>query len=144
MKIYTLGYSGWSVEAIKTFLESVNGVAVDVRMAPRSRVAAFNGIAFSRLLGDRYYWLSDLGNVNYKNGGPIAIADFDKGVERLGPLRTAGKAVVLMCGCPDINTCHRKVLAERLAKQWGAEVVHVAAPPKVKPSPVSQSPKSLF
>ena len=143
MKIYTLGYSGWSVEAIKTFLESVNGVAVDVRMVPRSRVAAFNPPQ-ADLLGERYYWLSDFGNVNYKSNGPIAIADFDKGVERLGPLRTAGKAVVLMCGCPDINTCHRKVLAERLAKQWGAEVVHVAAPPKVKPAPVNQSPKLLF
>ena len=144
MKIYTLGSSGWSVEAVKTFLESVNGVAVDVRMVPRSRVAAFNGIAFSRLMGERYYWLSDFGNVNYKNGGPIAIADFDKGVERLGPLKSAGKAVVLLCGCPDVATCHRKILAERLAERWGAEVEHVAPPPKVKPPPVSQSPKSLF
>ena len=95
MKIYTLGYSGWSVEAIKTFLESVNGVAVDVRMTPRSRVAAFNGTAFSRLLGERYYWLSDFGNVNYKSNGPIAIADFDKGVERLGPPRRASSARVM-------------------------------------------------
>ena len=143
MKIYTLGYSGWSVEAIKTFLESVNGVAVDVRMVPRSRVAAFNGTAFSRLLGERYYWLSDFGNVNYKSGGPIAIADFDKGVERLGPLRTAGRAVVLVCGCPDVNVCHRKVLAERLAKRWGAEVEHVAPPPKpAKPEP--SGPPKLF
>ena len=118
MKIYTLGYSGWSVEAIKTFLESVNGVAVDVRMVPRSRVAAFNGTAFSRLLGDRYYWLSDFGNVNYKSNGPIAITDFDKGVERLLPLRKAGRAIVLLCGCPDVNVCHRKVLAERLARLW--------------------------
>ena len=143
MKIYTLGYSGWSVEAIKTFLESVNGVAVDVRMVPRSRVAAFNGTAFSRLLGERYYWLSDFGNVNYKNGGPITIANFDKGVERLGPLKKAGKAVVLLCGCPDVTVCHRKILAERLADRWDAEVVHLTPPPKVKPSPVSQS-KSLF
>ena len=143
MKIYTLGYSGWSVEAIKTFLESVNGVAVDVRMVPRSRVAAFNGTAFSRLLGERYYWLSDFGNVNYKSGGPITIADFDKGVERLGPLKNTGKAVVLMCGCPDVNVCHRKVLAERLAKRWGAEVVHVSAPPKTtKPEP--SGPPKLF
>jgi uncharacterized protein (DUF488 family) len=142
--IYTLGYSGWSVEAIKTFVESVNGVAVDVRMVPRSRYAPFNGTAFSRLLGERYCWLSDFGNVNYKNGGPIAIGNFDKGVEQLGPVKDAGKAVVLMCGCPDVNICHRKILAERLAQRWGAEVVHVAAPPKVKPSPVSQSSKSLF
>jgi uncharacterized protein (DUF488 family) len=124
-------------------LESVNGVAVDVRMVPRSRVAAFNGTAFSRLLGERYYWLSDFGNVNYKNSGPIAIADFDKGVERILPLKTAGRAVVLMCGCADINTCHRKVLAERLAKRWGAEVEHVAPPPKtVKPE--SSGPPKLF
>ena len=143
MKIYTLGYSGWNVEAIKTFLESVNGVAVDVRMVPRSRVAAFNGTAFSRLLGERYYWLSDFGNVNYKSGGPIAIADFDKGVERLGPLQNAGKAVVLLCGCPDVNVCHRKVLAERLAKRWDAEVEHVAPPPKpAKPEP--SGPPKLF
>ena len=59
-------------------------------------------------------------------------------------MRTAGRAVVLMCGCPDVNVCHRKVLAERLAQRWGAEVVHVAAPPKVKSSPVSQSSKPLF
>ncbi len=118
MKLYTLGYSGWNVEAITTFLESVNGVAVDVRMAPRSRVAAFNGTAFSRLLGERYYWLADFGNINYKSNGPIAIANFDKGVERLAPLRTAGRAIVLMCGCPDVNVCHRKILAERLAELW--------------------------
>ena len=144
MKIYTLGYSGWSVEAIKTFLESVNGVAVDVRMVPRSRVAAFNGTAFSRLLGERYYWLSDFGNVNYKSNGPIQIVNFDQGAGRLGILRDAGKAVVLLCGCADINVCHRKILAERLAEQWDAEVVHVTSPPKVKPSPVSQSSKLLF
>ena len=88
-------------------------------------------------------WLSDFGNVNYKNGGPIAIADFDKGVERLGPLRTAGRAVVLMCGCPAVNVCHRKVLAERLAERWGAEVEHVAPPPKpAKPEP--SGPPKLF
>jgi uncharacterized protein (DUF488 family) len=148
VKIYTLGYSGWNVKAIKTFLESVNGVAVDVRMKPRSRIAAFNGIAFSRLLGDRYYWLSDFGNVNYKNGGPIAIADFDKGVERLGPLRTAGRAVVLMCGCTDVNVCHRKVLAERLAQRLGAEVEHVVPPhtgklPKTA-KPALAGPPTLF
>jgi hypothetical protein len=113
-------------------------------MAPRSRVAAFNGTAFSRLLGERYYWLSDFGNVNYKNGGPITIANFDKGIERLGPLRNAGRAIVLLCGCPDVDVCHRKVLAERLAEQWDAEVVHMTPPPKVKPPQVSQSPKSLF
>jgi uncharacterized protein (DUF488 family) len=96
------------------------------------------------LLGDRYYWLSDFGNVNYKNGGPITIANFDKGVERLVPVKATGKAVVLLCGCADINTCHRKVLAERLAERWGAEVVHITPPPKVKTSPVSQLPKSLF
>ena len=112
-------------------------------MVPRSRVAAFNGTAFSRLMGERYYWLSDFGNVNYKSGGPIAIADFDKGVERLGPLQTAGRSVVLMCGCPDVSVCHRKVLAERLAQRWGAEVEHVAAPPKTaKPEP--SGPPKLF
>jgi hypothetical protein len=79
-----------------------------------------------------------------KSNGPIAIADFDKGVERLGPLRNGGRAIVLMCGCPDVNTCHRKVLPERPAQRWGAEVVHLTPPPKVKPSPVSQSSKSLF
>jgi hypothetical protein len=84
-------------------------------MAPRSRVAAFNGTAFSRLLGERYYWMSDFGNVNYKNGGPITIANFDKGVERLGPLKNAGKAVVLLCGCADINTCVRSVRSKLAA-----------------------------
>jgi len=39
VKIYTLGYSGWTALAIKETLERLDGVAVDCRMVPRSRVA---------------------------------------------------------------------------------------------------------
>ena len=66
MTIYTLGYSGWKPQAIKEFLESIDGMAVDVRMVPRSRYAPFNGTSFSRLLRDRYCWVQEFGNANYK------------------------------------------------------------------------------
>lgn len=140
MRIYTMGYCGRSPASILEFLEKVDGVAVDVRMVPRSYVARFNGSAFQKVFGARYLWVQDFGNINYKNGGPIAIADFDKGVKRLELLRTAGRVIVLMCGCPDVNVCHRKVLAQRLAEQWGAEVVHLPPPPKTaKPEPSGQT-----
>jgi uncharacterized protein (DUF488 family) len=108
----------------------------------------------------RYVWLKEFGNKNYKGTfEQIEIADFPAGEQRLremlgmnpssaassgasGPASpgsvVSSKAVVLMCGCRDVNICHRKVVAQRLAELWGAEVVHLAAPAKLKPEIVGQ------
>lgn len=125
MKIYTLGYSGWKLDDVATVLDRLDGILIDVRMVPRSRNPAFNVNYLAKTFTNRYKWLRQFGNVNYKNGGPIAIVDFDAGTAELKPLADQGKAIILLCGCPNIDVCHRKVLADRLASRWGAEIVHL-------------------
>ncbi len=130
MTIYTLGYSGWRIEDVEAVLDRLDAILVDVRMVPRTRWApAWNSAVLAGRLGERYTWLRAFGNVNYKGTfEQIKIADFDAGEIRLREITATGKAVVLLCGCRDVNVCHRKVLAERLAQAWGTEVEHLTRP----------------
>jgi uncharacterized protein (DUF488 family) len=132
MLIYTIGYSGWKIEDVEAVLERLDAILVDVRMVPRTRwTPAWNSSVLHDRLGDRYVWLREFGNRNYKGTfEQIEIADFPAGEKRLRELTATGKAVVLMCGCRDVNICHRKVLAERLAVEWVVDVCHLSPPPK--------------
>jgi uncharacterized protein (DUF488 family) len=132
MTIYTLGYSGWAIEDVEAVLDRLDAILVDVRMVPRTRwAAAWNSAVLAKRLGGRYTWLRAFGNVNYKGTfEQIKIADFPAGEKRLREITATGKAVVLLCGCRDVNVCHRKVLAERLAQAWGAEIEHLTRPDK--------------
>ncbi|RPI60262.1 MAG: DUF488 domain-containing protein [Planctomycetaceae bacterium] len=142
MTIYTLGYSGWKIEDVEKELARLDAILVDVRMVPRTRWAQqWNASALHQRLGDQYVWLKQFGNKNYKGTfEQIEIADFPTGETRLRELLTkdaagstassptSGKSIILMCGCRDVNVCHRKVLAEWLAKLWNADVVHLTRP----------------
>lgn len=130
MKIYTLGYSGWRIEDVEAVLGRLDAILVDVRMVPRSRWApTWNSAVLAKRLGERYMWMRAFGNVNYKGTfEQIAIVDFPAGEERLREITATGKAVVLLCGCRDVNVCHRKVLADWLAQAWTADVVHLTRP----------------
>jgi len=141
MVIYTIGYSGWKPDDLEKAVRDLGAVLVDVRMVPRTRWApAFNTSALRERMGDSYVWLKAFGNVNFKGTfAEIQIADFDAGEKRLRELTASGRPVVLLCGCRDVNVCHRKVIAERLAALWQAEVVHLERPapaPKAAPSPL--------
>jgi uncharacterized protein (DUF488 family) len=145
MTIYTIGYSGWKIEDVETVLERLDAILVDVRMVPRTRwTPLWNGSVLHDRLGDRYVWLREFGNKNYKGTfEQIKIVDFPAGEQRLRELLAkdaSGKAVVLMCGCRDVNVCHRKIVAEMLAQAWGAEVVHLTRPD----NGISSSQPALF
>jgi uncharacterized protein (DUF488 family) len=128
--IYTLGYSGWKIEDVEAVLGRLDAILIDVRMIPRSRwAAAWNSAVLAKRLGERYVWLREFGNRNYKGTfEQIEIADFPTGETRLRELAATGKAIVLLCGCRDVNVCHRKVLADWLAQAWQADVVHLTRP----------------
>lgn len=137
MTIYTLGYSGWKIDDIRATVDRLDAVLVDVRMVPRSRVLHWNSYALGREFGPRYAWVRELGNKNYKGTfEQIEIANFPAGEQRLreligaapAPSLVDGKAIILLCGCADVNQCHRKILADWLAQAWSANVVHLTAP----------------
>jgi uncharacterized protein (DUF488 family) len=111
MTIYTLGYSGWKIEDVEAVLERFAAILVDVRMVPRTRwQPQWNATVLHARLGDRYVWLREFGNRNYKGTfEQIEIANFRAGEKRLREITGPGKAVVLLCGCRDVNVCVRSV-----------------------------------
>jgi hypothetical protein len=97
---------------------------LDIRYAARSRVPHWNKGALQKLLGERYVHVPALGNVRYKLGPPIEIADYAAG--RAAIEACEYHAVVLLCACADAATCHRSTVGD-LLKADGYEVVEMDA-----------------
>jgi len=125
MVIYTMGYAGRRLGDVVDLAKHLNALIVDVRLVPSSRAPGFAGAELEKALRGCYLWLPGFGNVNYR-GGPVLLADFYDAEaalrERLGP---ESANVILLCACRDVAKCHRKLVAEKLAKRWGCEVVHL-------------------
>jgi hypothetical protein len=96
---------------VEAVLERLAAILVDVRMVPRTRwQPQWNAAVLHTRLGDRYVWLREFGNRNYKGTfKQIEIANFPAGEKRLREITGPGKAVVLLCGCRDVNLCVRSV-----------------------------------
>lgn len=127
--IYTAGYgAGWSIETLRQALEKTGAALVDIRQAPWSRSPQWQKQTLAAAFGDRYAHVPALGNLNYR-GGPIRLANPDLGAAQVGRLLERWPAVLLLCGCKDVEHCHRKIAAERcavsLAERWQIEVVHL-------------------
>lgn len=108
---YTLGYLGRKLPEVIAILDERNAVLADIRLTPYSRNPSFIRGVLERALGPRYVWIRALGNLNYKSGGPVELADYEAGKAAL--LALSGPAV-LMCACRNYATCHRAVVAHRL------------------------------
>lgn len=129
MRIYTLGYSGWRIEDVEAALERLDAVLVDIRWMARSRIPTWAGGRMAQRLGVRYAAVRDLGNTNYKGTfEQIRILDFEAGLAAVRKITAGGQSVILMCACRDLDTCHRKGVAERLASALGVEVEHLNTP----------------
>ena len=127
MRIYTLGYSGRTPEQVEWAALLRSAVLVDVRLRPRSRDPAWTAGRLRAALGDRYVHLRGFGNLNYRGDGPIRLADFAGALAELRDWldRTGGENVMLLCVCRDVETCHRRVVAERLAEALGGTIEHL-------------------
>lgn len=124
MKLLTFGYTGTQVAALAAALDSVPGaLLVDVRLSPYSRATEWCAPALRLRFGARYMHLRQFGNLNYKQPGPVELADAAGGVRALlasiRPLLTDGEppTVVLMCACRDALDCHRSTVAAILQER---------------------------
>ena len=134
-KLYTLGYSGAKLDAIKAFVERENLVVVDTRLSPRSRAPMWNKGNLAMSLGSHYQHIHEFGNQNYKSGGPISLVDVDTGIHRVDYILERCDGVVLVCVCKDLDTCHRKVVCEALEAHYGVAAVHLSADLHIPPDP---------
>ena len=139
--LYTLGYSGWTPQAIQMEAQARNAVVCDIRYSPMSRHPQWNRRQLVQLLGGRYQHVQALGNRNYKNGGPIELTDYEVGKQVIAEILVTGQSVILLCVCRDVATCHRRTAAEQLAADLGETITHLT-PPKQQRTPEAQ--ESLF
>ena len=143
MTIFTIGYQGLSVENV---LEALTGNdirrLIDVRRQTQSRKPGFSGAALKRCCqeaGLDYRHFSSLGVPARLRRSLFTDQDyaelFDVYREILLPqaredFRAAGLLVekrpsALLCFEADASRCHRSVLAELLAAEWGLVVFHL-------------------
>lgn len=130
-KVYTAGYQQLkTVERLKQLAGERGATVIDIRFSPRSRQPEWDKAALEKTFGgiaERYSHLPHFGNVNYKGGGPIKLNAPQTG-KTLIKYFLIERPVILLCACWNVETCHRKVVAELLQREFGVEVEHLAAP----------------
>jgi hypothetical protein len=122
MSIYTFGYRGQRVRDIDWLTGRYDAKLIDIRMSATSSRPEWNGASLHATLGDRYIHIPEFGNRNYANGGPIEIADVDAGMEAINRWKlfaaSGSASIILMCGCRELEGCHRRVVADEIMERW--------------------------
>lgn len=129
--IFTVGYGGRNVRAAYRELEqhmlTSSGLIIDTRKKPVSPIGLFTQASLQRNFGGYYLHVPEVGNENYnKPGEPIVLADEERGLRQLEDL-LATAPLLLLCGCTDVQRCHRRYIAEKLSERSGSPIVHLLA-----------------
>ena len=142
MRFYTAGYAGQSPEALNRIAGDLDAVVIDIRYNPVSRDPRWSFGALSAAVGVRYKHVPAWGNPNHHTGRTCAIADYIGG---LSDMTTWSRLwlkenAILLCGCSDPETCHRTLLAQKLAAAGHevSELVWTPAPGTIKALSVRQ------
>lgn len=145
MKIYTIGFTKKSAEQFFDLLQK-NGVnqLMDIRLHPSGQLAGFtkqDDLAYflARLIGCDYRHMDSLAPTDEILSNYRKDHDWKRYVERFEALmdernipETLDKGLFennrccLLCSEATPEQCHRRLVAERLARRWpGVEVVHL-------------------
>lgn len=124
MKIYPLGYSSaGSLAYVDHLMQQENMLLIDTRYKPYSWKADWQENALRKRYGERYRTAGKfLGNLNYQ-GGPIKIADPERGIAGLIRYLREGHDLILLCQCHEYSACHRSVIVNLLLKEIDVEVI---------------------
>jgi hypothetical protein len=138
-QIYTFGYANFTVAQLKAKAAELNASVIDTRYRAASRLPEWNKNALDAALRPVPYYAfgAYFGNVNYKNGLPIQLANPEGIKDSTIDLLVAGP-IILVCQCWSFATCHRSEVA-RLIQGWtGSEIFHLIGkdlPKKIKNGP---------
>ena len=123
-RIYTTGYQGKTLPALRQLAAERGAVIVDIRFFPYSRNPSFTKANMQKFLGAAYFHLPELGNADYKTN-KIQLVNYPAGREWLRALEVPA---ILLCACKDPSECHRTHIAQ-LLKSDGFEVEEIQPPP---------------
>lgn len=113
IKFFTTGYAGKDINDLKSMLDRLDAVLVDVRFSPTSELMRWRQIYLKTLLREKYYHLPQLGNRGFRERA-IQIQNLDLGIKVLVSFNANA---VLMCECADGRDCHRLVIAKELRRK---------------------------
>ena len=124
-KLYTMGYTGRSIEDLRKAVHGLGAYLADIRFSPVSRNPIWNGDNLSNEFGLLYKHVKDLGNKNYSNPEkPHVLVDAEFGLWDIEWMLTVAP-VILLCACEDAHTCHRTTAATMIAERLGCEVEEI-------------------
>lgn len=128
--LFTFGYQSSKPEYLLRYVRGIQAVLVDIRYSPRSKMPEWGQQSLVQLVGEAFYQpLRDLGNLNFASTGAINLANPDRGTALLAELLEQRPAIIL-CACWSWEACHRKTVADLMARQYGARVEHLPANPE--------------
>ena len=122
--IYTFGCAGRHIDELAGEVKRLRATIVDIRLVPGAD-QQWGRQNLQRTFGPRYVWIRELGRMGGKDAG---LVNTERGARRLGAISADGTAVVLLCDCKKLETCHRLEIADRLHSECGWAVQHLASP----------------
>jgi len=116
-ELLTIGYGGKKPTEFFTELEALNpDMLVDVRENPfRAFLGVYTQKGLMNRLGDRYVWISELGNKTREL--PPTLVDEEEGLIKLRALMEKHRRVVLLCAEKDETHCHRSYIKAKLLSE---------------------------
>lgn len=117
------------MEGFLRVAEELDAVIVDIRYRAFSRAPMWRPAAMREAWGWRYVYMQSLGNVNYR-GGLVEFANLEQGLRAVRSIilgsepitpGVGGRSVILMCGCEDVNHCHRRLAAQAISERMGTD-----------------------
>ena len=126
--IYTIGYGNRQPEDFFKLLPA-SGLIIDVRRLPRAWHGAYHARQLKKRLGDRYRSEPAFGN--RANTGDVwqpVNPDFAyANIPSMGESVRQGMTYILLCAEQDPQRCHRRLVAEAIARHASgtATIVHL-------------------
>jgi hypothetical protein len=115
VQVYPCGYARYGALILHLMETNHHLHLIDTRFSPRSRFAMWQEAHLRSRYGARYHRAGRyLGNIHYKDGGPIALADPERGIAGLVQYVREGTSFILLCGCADYSQCHLHVIVSLL------------------------------
>lgn len=129
MKVYPCGYAACAAQIGHLMHKHPHLIMIDTRLKPWSSMPAWRLATLKATYGERYRWAGQsLGNLNYKSGGPIHLADPATGLRELCYWLQYGSDLLLLCGCAIYERCHLHTIVEALQVEIPAVEVVLPEP----------------